>query len=95
MIMNDCEGMDGVSGLNGAPECTSTVCEDSNCAVVDNWFLFDQTCTILANRESKETCSKFYVIAYSFVFESLLYNVFRITKTRISIIKTSNFRLEY
>ena len=72
MIMNDCEGMDGVSGLNGAPECTSTVCEDSNCAVVDNWFLFDQTCTILANRESKETCSKFYVIAYSFVFESLL-----------------------
>ena len=55
-----CKGIDGPSGLKGKPECTSTTCEDANCAAIDDWNLFSQTCAILANHQ-KKTCSKLFL----------------------------------
>ena len=62
----NCEGVDGPSGLIGNSECTSTTCEDANCAAVDDWYLFGQTCTILANHQKKTCCKHNRILIYAY-----------------------------
>ena len=51
------EGIDGSLEVIGTPECETKVCEAAMCAVVDDWFLFDQTCAMLGDATHTKICS--------------------------------------
>ena len=52
------KGIDGTLEVTGTPECETKVCEAAMCAVVDDWFLFDQTCNMLGDSTGSKICSK-------------------------------------
>ena len=62
------EGIDGTLEITGTPECETKVCEAAMCAVVDDWFLFDQTCDMLGNLTGTQKCSKLSLYIYLYLF---------------------------
>merc|ERR1711890_128181 len=52
------EGIDGTLEVIGTPECETKVCEAAMCAVVDDWFLFGQTCNMLRDSTGTSICNQ-------------------------------------